>query len=49
MEVTQYTGVTSVKRKQVCLGPVKLATCTDFVAKAGFVKAIENLKLSHEI
>ena len=29
-----YTGVTSLAANQVCLGPVKRATCTDFVAKS---------------
>ena len=48
MGVTQYSGVTSRVAKQVYLAPVKRATCTDFVAKAGFVKVIENLE-SHEI
>ena len=33
--VTPYTGYTSLCAKQVCLGPVKRATCTDFVAKGG--------------
>ena len=28
------TGVMSLEVKQVCLGPVKSATCTDFVAKS---------------
>ena len=28
-----YTGVTPLVAKQVCLGPVKRATYTDFVAK----------------
>ena len=34
MGVTTYTGVTSLAAKQVCLGPVKRATCTEFVAKS---------------
>ena len=29
----QYTGITSLAANQVCLGPVKGATRTDFVAK----------------
>ena len=29
-----YTGVTPLVAKQVCLGPVKRATYTDFVAKS---------------
>ena len=32
--VMPYTGVTSLAAKQVCLGAVKRATCTDFVAKS---------------
>ena len=48
MGVTQYTRFTSLVAKQVCLGLVKRATCTDFVANAGFVKVNENLE-SHEI
>ena len=32
--VTPYTGVTSLAAKQVCLWPVKRATCTGFVAKS---------------
>ena len=31
MGVTPYMRVTSLATKQVCLGPVKHATCTDFV------------------
>ena len=30
----QYTGITSLAANQVCLGPVKGATYTDFVAKS---------------
>ena len=33
-EVTPYTGVTSLAAQQVCLGPVKRASCTDFVPKS---------------
>ena len=32
--VLPYTGVTPLVAKQVCLGPVKRATYTDFVAKS---------------
>ena len=31
--VTAYTGVTSLAAKQVCPGPVKRASCTEFVKK----------------
>ena len=48
MKVTQYSGVTPRVAKRVYLASVKRATSTDFVAKVGFVKVIENLE-SHEI
>ena len=31
--VMPYTGVTSLVAKQVCLGPVKRATCIEFVVE----------------
>ena len=51
MGVTPYMRVTSLSAKQVCLGPVKRATCTDFVLEkveilsilsTGFASILQN-------
>ena len=40
--VTPYTGVLSLASKQVCLGLVKIAKCTDFLAKKILFSAFSN-------